>query len=512
MSELTSISLPGKRYLVLGLGLTGQAVARWLAAQQCELVLVDTRADIQIEPLRAQLAHLDAQWYLGQALTAQMFESVDALVMSPGLSPHDEPVAAFIDLARQAGLPVIGDVELFAQALACLAQTHDYQPTVLAITGTNGKTTVTALTRHLLESCGMSAVAAGNIAPPVLQALHDMLQQPQAQWPQAWVLELSSFQLHFTASLAPSAAVVLNLTQDHLDWHASFDEYRADKARIYDRAQLCIVNRDDPNIEGMVEALDAVSVRTFGAGVPLLTHDVGLQSSQGMRWLVSAEPTDFEEQPKPSRRRKGQAQQPRAVREPGRLVRLMPSDALPMVGTHNVLNVLAAALLAKASGCPWAQILNAASTYRGEPHRMQFVRTVREVDFFNDSKGTNVGATIAAVSGLERPLILLLGGQAKGQDFAPLAQALSNRVKQAIVFGQDAALIEQALAASQVPCTRAADLCDAVALAFRQAQGGDAVLLSPACASFDMFTGYAQRGQRFIDEVTELALSVGEVA
>jgi len=509
MTELTPISLPGKRYLVLGLGLTGQAVARWLVAQQCALVLVDTRTDLDLDALRTELAQADVQWHFGQPLSGELLQAVDAVVISPGLSPHQEPISAFIECANQLEVPVIGDVELFAQALSHLSDTHDYHPAVLAITGTNGKTTVTALTRHLLAAAGIEAVAAGNIGPPVLDALQQMLHQPQAQWPKAWVLELSSFQLHFTESLAPTAAVVLNLSQDHLDWHQSFQEYRADKARIYERAQLCIVNRDDPNTQDMVAALDASSVRTFGTSVPLLTHDVGLQSSQDMRWLVSVEPTDFEEQPKPSRRRKPQEPVPR---EPGRLVRLMPADALPMIGTHNTLNVLAAALLARASGCQWAPILNAATAYRGEPHRMQFVRTVRGIDFFNDSKGTNVGATIAAVTGLDRPIVLLLGGQAKGQDFSALAQTLAHKVKRVVLFGQDASVIEQALLVGNVTCELAPDMAQAVQRAFDHACSGDVILLSPACASFDMFTGYAQRGQVFTEEVAQLALSVGEVA
>ena len=509
MSEIATVSLPGSRYLVLGMGQTGQAVARWLASQQCALVLVDTRADVSIDDLESELAACEHQWHLGQALTEALLQDVDAVVVSPGLSPHESSVAAFLQMADQADKPVIGDIELFAQALASLRESHDYHPAVVAITGTNGKTTVTALTRHMLEASGIKAVAAGNIGPPVLQALQQMLHASPEQWPNTWVLELSSFQLHHTHSLTPKVAVVLNLTQDHLDWHSSFDEYRADKARIYLGAEICVVNRDDPEVSKMVTSLDQQSVRSFGLGAPLLTHDVGVQASHDVRWLASAEPNEFDEPAKPSRRRKSE---PEPVREPGRLVRLMPADALPMVGAHNTANVLAAALLARALGAGWAQILKAASSYRGEPHRMQFVRTVREIDFFNDSKGTNVGATVAAVAGLDQSLVLIAGGQGKGQDFAPLAHVLQHKARSVVLLGEDAGLLQEVFEGNGIQCHRASSMQEAVACAFEHAQAGDAVLLSPACASFDMFTGYAQRGMQFMDEVAELALSLGEVA
>jgi len=509
MNDSVAVSLPGSRYLVLGLGQTGQTVARWLVSVQCSLRLVDTRHDLVLEPLRTDLADTPCEWHLGQPLTAAMLENMDAVVISPGLSPHQAPVAEFLRLAEQAGKPVIGDIELFALALHSLQQSHDYRPAVVAVTGTNGKTTVTALARHMLQANGAAVVAAGNIGPPVLQVLQDALLKPQDQWPEVWVLELSSFQLHHTQSLAPKVAVVLNLTQDHLDWHASADEYRADKARIYLGAEICVVNRDDPEVSKMVPSLAQQTVRSFGLDTPLFTHDVGIELSHDVRWLASAEPTEFEEPPKPTRRRKPEAL---PDREPGRLVRLMPADALPLVGAHNTANVLAAALLARALGASWAQILKAATSYHGEPHRMQFVRTVRDVEFFNDSKGTNVGATVAAVSGLEKSLVLIAGGQSKGQDFSALAQVLTHKVRAVVLMGEDAELLQQSFEPRGIDCQIVDSLKQAVSAAFERAQPGDAVVLSPACASFDMFSGYAQRGMQFMDEVTELALSTGEVA
>ena len=509
MSEDISVSLPGSRYLVLGLGLTGQAVARWLAAQGRELVLVDTRGNLQLDQLQSELGDAGVRWHLGQSLSTAWLDDVDAVVISPGLSPHEAPLQEWLAAARDAGKPIIGDVELFAQALESLQASHGYEPTVLAVTGTNGKTTVTALARHMGQACGWRAVAAGNIGPPVLHALADMAGTPRDQWPDVWVLELSSFQLHHTSSLKPRAAVVLNISQDHLDWHATFDEYVADKARIFAHAELCLVNRDDPAVVAMVGAIEQKTVRSFGTGVPIYEHDLGLESSHGVQWLASAEPQDFEDQVKPARRRKSEPPPPRQA---GRVSRLMPVDALPMPGVHNTMNVLAAALLVRAAGGGWAQILKAAGSYRGEPHRMQFVRTVREVDFYNDSKGTNVGATVAAVSGLDRRLVLIAGGLAKDQSFEPLGQVLAHKARGVVLIGQDAPALQAVFAQSGLACQRAEDMAQAVQQAFELADAGDAVVLSPACASFDMFDSYIKRGEAFVDEVTELALSAGEVA
>jgi UDP-N-acetylmuramoylalanine--D-glutamate ligase len=509
MSEDFSVSLPSRRYLVLGLGLTGQAVARWLAAQGCELVLVDTREAPAVEALKAELSDASVRWHLGEALSRDWIADVDVVVISPGLSPHEAQTGAFVQAAQAANKAVVGDVELFAQALESLQASHNYQPTVLAVTGTNGKTTVTALTRHMAHACGWRAVAAGNIAPPVLQALADMVIKPREQWPEVWVLELSSFQLHYTQSLKPRAAVVLNISQDHLDWHASFDEYVADKARIFTQAELCLVNRDDSAVQGMVGAIDQKTVRTFGCGVPVYSHDVGLQTTGGMQWLVSVEPDVFEDQIKPARRRKSDPPEPRTT---GRVARLMPVDALPMPGIHNTLNVLAAALLVRAAGGGWAPILKAAGSYHGEPHRMQFVRTVRDVDFYNDSKGTNVGATTAAVTGLDRRLILIAGGLAKDQSFEPLGQALVHKARAVVLIGQDAPALQSVFEAKGLACHLVPDMARAVAQALALAQPGDAVLLSPACASFDMFASYTARGEAFVNEVADLAMSFGEVA
>ena len=281
----------------------------------------------------------------------------------------------------------MGEIELFARALAELAESRDYRPRLLAVTGTNGKTTVTALTRELIDASGMSVLAAGNISPAALTALMGALDADAL--PQVWVLELSSFQLETTHSLQADAAVVLNVTQDHLDWHGGMQAYADAKARLLKMARVKIVNRDDPLTVAMVAKLDALDVRSFGRELPERVGDMGLEPGQGMAWLVAAEPNDFDE-PAPPVRRKKDAPEP--VRPNGRMSRLMPVDALRIRGTHNALNALAAMQLARCLDLGWGAMLRALRDYAGEPHRAAFVRTVCDVDYINDSKGTNVAA------------------------------------------------------------------------------------------------------------------------
>lgn len=504
-----------QRALILGLGETGEASALWLARHGKPLRLVDTRSTVSNQArLNDQLGHADVDWVLGaRELPTSLLEQVDCIVLSPGLSPHHEPVVAFLTAAQAQGIEVIGEIELFARALNALSALGTYQPRVLGITGTNGKTTVTALTRFMLEAAGMSATAAGNISPSALTALMNALDQ--AQLPQVWVLELSSFQLHTTQSLRYDASVVLNLSQDHLDWHQDMQEYAADKARILSHSTIQIVNRDDPAVMHMVNSLEPMNVRSFGLDVPLLAHDIGLTLEQGMRWLVVAEPTDFEDGPIPSSRRKKGAPEPK--RQAGRVKQMMPADAIQLVGLHNVLNVQAALLLCRSVGAGWAPLLRSATQYVGEPHRMRFVRTVREVDFYNDSKGTNVGATVAGIAGLDRSIVLIAGGLAKGQDLTPLIPVISKHVRALVLIGQDAPLFVQLVEqinrsqGTSIVHSLAHDMNSAVTHAFELANGGEAVVLSPACASMDMFKNYGHRGQMFIDSVNELALSLGEV-
>lgn len=435
-----------------------------------------------------------------------VLEDVHTLVLSPGLSPLQEGVAELLGLAAEQTVSIISEVELFALALADLRE-QGYTPKVFAISGTNGKTTVTALTRHMLEFSDLAATAAGNISPAAIQALSDAV--AARKLPDVWVIELSSFQLHFTNSLHADAACVLNISQDHLDWHGSFEAYQADKARIFKHAQLKVVNRDDAATVAMVGDLYAVDVHSFGADAPILAGDLGIDDDHGMPWISAAGNSVLSAGTGLGEKKRNRAD----VRESGLLQRLMPADALRIRGQHNVLNALAALALCRSMNLPWGPLLHALRDYGGEPHRVEYVRTIGGVTFINDSKGTNVGATVAALNGFQQRLVLIAGGLAKGQDFQPLVHAVQNAKAAAIVLiGKDARHIAESLADSPASQFFASDMADAVRIAYAQASDGDLVLLSPACASMDMFENYVHRGNAFVSEVQELALENGEMA
>jgi len=486
--------------LILGLGESGVAAARWSARQGARLRVADTRAEPGgLAALQDALAQAEVEYRLGcdTSFDVALLDGVDQVVISPGLAPEGAPAGDLLREAKARGIEVIGEIELFARALAELAETREYRPRVLAVTGTNGKTTVTALTRDLLEASGLSVLAAGNISPAALTALMGALDADDL--PQAWVLELSSFQLETSYTLMADAAVVLNVTQDHLDWHGGMDAYARAKARLLKMARIAIVNRDDPYTVDMVPSLDAMPVRSFGRDVPALVGDMGLELGQGVAWLVAAEPVDFDEPVAP-------------VRPKGRMSRLMPVDALRIRGIHNALNALAALQLARCLDLGWGAMLRTLREYAGEPHRAAFVRNIGGVDYINDSKGTNVGATVAALEGLGQPVVLIAGGLGKGQDFSPLIPGVSRHARAVLLIGQDGPEIGRVLAATGVDCIAVDSLRDAVRRAADLAQPGDAVLLSPACASMDMFRNYPHRGQVFVEEVEDLARDRGEVA
>jgi UDP-N-acetylmuramoylalanine--D-glutamate ligase len=305
------------------------------------------------------------------------------------------------------------------------------------------------------------------------------------------------------------AAVVLNVTQDHLDWHGGMEAYAQAKARLLKMARVAIVNRDDPYTVDMVATLNALNVRSFGRDVPELVGDMGLELGQGVAWLAACEPNDFDE-PAPPVRRKKDAPEP--TRAKGRMSRLMPVDALRIRGIHNALNALAALQLARCLDLGWGPMLRALREYTGEPHRAAFVRTIGGVDYINDSKGTNVGATVAALEGLGQQVVLIAGGQGKGQDFSPLIPVVAQHARAVMLIGQDGPEIGRVLASTGVQCVTVETLRDAVRGAAELAQPGDAVLLSPACASLDMFRNYPHRGQVFVEEVEDLARDRGEIA
>jgi UDP-N-acetylmuramoylalanine--D-glutamate ligase len=497
----------GKTALVLGLGESGLAMAQWLARCGARVRVADTRAEPQRLPaLREAVAGAE---FVGGALKAELLDGVDFVAVSPGLAPERE-LAEIAPSAAARSIPVWGEIELFAQALAGLKATRGYAPKIIAITGTNGKTTVTSMTGLLCRRAGLTTKVAGNISPAALDVLREVLDNDMRvgdDLPQAWVLELSSFQLHTTFSLNPDAATVLNLTEDHLDWHGSMTAYAFDKSRIFGADTVRVLNRDDATVMRM--NAPNVTVVTFGTGEPDAPGSFGLVNERGVLWLANANPAE-----EPEKKRKKNE-----VVEPVELFinRLMPADALRIRGLHNASNALAALALCRACDLPLAPLLHGLRDYQGEPHRVELVASIDGVDFYDDSKGTNVGATVAALEGLgksfgeaDRQILLIAGGDGKGQDFSPLAGPCSRYVKAVLLIGRDAPKVKAAIEPSGVPCFDLGSLPDAARRAAGLAKSGDVVLLSPACASLDMFTNYAHRAQVFVESVRELALEKGQ--
>jgi UDP-N-acetylmuramoylalanine--D-glutamate ligase len=607
--------------LVLGLGESGLAMARWCAGHGASVRVWDSREQAPHDAALAE--HVPSATRLSGELGEDALQGVQLVLKSPGLSPTDERIAAVIQLARQTGVPVQGELDLFARALADLKAERGYAPKVIAITGTNGKTTTTSMAAQLIARADKRVAVAGNIGPTMLQTLAEVLAlEPAAavvepttvrpepvegsandeapssvpaegdatpvalsglppeiaaaieadaslaqdgtdappdvassvatsapdpvvavdddtptgggppphlipppppgpvfeHLPEVWVLELSSFQLDGVQGFEPSAATVLNVTQDHLDWHGSMEAYVAAKARIFGQHAVMVINRDDAATEKMVPAavpgkgrfakpVERHVVR-FGLDAPQHPGDFGLLVENGIAWLVRAMESD-ETIKKP---RKGAAVEPEELH----IQRLMPADALRVRGRHNAANALAALALATAVGCPLAPMLHGLREYAGEPHRVEFIARVNGVEAYDDSKGTNVGATVAALNGLGEDkapskLLVILGGDGKGQDFSPLATPVQRHARAVATLGRDAEGIEQVLRYTGVTVQRHDTLEAATRWCFDRAHAGDAVLLSPACASLDMFRNYAHRAEVFVAEVRALAAASGEV-
>jgi UDP-N-acetylmuramoylalanine--D-glutamate ligase len=581
--------------LVLGLGDSGLAMARWCARFGASVTVWDSRDN---PPHAASLAEqVPGARRLGGAFDDQSLIGVQMVFKSPGLAPIDPRIAPLLAQARATGVPVQGELDLFVAALADLKATRAYAPKVIAITGTNGKTTTTSMTAQLIERTGLRVAVAGNIGPTMLDTLAaaldlepapeeaavapeapaevevaepvETLDDPEAladlaaldgespdaedaagpapaavvedaeaeitgggppshlipppppgpvfaHLPEVWVLELSSFQLDGVKGFEPSAATVLNVTQDHLDWHGSMDAYAAAKARAFGSTAVMVVNRDDPLVLAMVpkpvpgkgrfaKPIERDVVR-FGLDAPQRPGDYGLITQNGITWLVRALVSD-----EPAMRRKRGA----AVEEEDLVIqRLMPADALRVRGRHNAANALAALALATSVGCPIAPMLHGLREYGGEPHRVEYILSIDGIEAYDDSKGTNVGATVAALTGLgadKAPsrLVVILGGDGKGQDFSPLMAPVQRFARAVATIGRDAEAIEAAIADSGVSVQRHDTLQAATRWAFERAQQGDSVLLSPACASLDMFRNYAHRAEVFVAEVQAIAADRG---
>ena len=584
--------LAGQQVLVLGLGASGLALARWCVRHGSTVTVADTRsAPPQLAALQQELP---AVRFIAGDFAALMDACgpVDLILRSPGLSPAE--IAPVMQAAKEQGLAWGNELSLFSQALSELGeeveQPHEspdlaqqgaaldealagplqavsevvsedvavdeitesaeaveaeatpdaaqepgpaeedsdtplvllapppatlaYRPKVIAITGTNGKTTVTSLTGQLVQRAGKTVAVAGNIGPTLLDTLSACIDSDAL--PEVWVLELSSFQLDEVTDFEPSVATVLNISQDHLDWHGTMDAYVRAKSAVYGSQSVMLLNREDPLVMqalpvpvkapardfGKPAAKSRLPVRkvhTFGADMPTQPGDYGIETVNGMAWLVRALEADE------TIKRRREEDIPLYVQ------RLMPVDALRIRGRHNATNALAALGLANAAGCSLAPMLHGLRDYRGEPHRVESVAVVRDVEYFDDSKGTNVGATAAALNGLgaERRLVLILGGDGKGQDFSPLAAPVARYARAVVLIGRDAPLIRAALDGTGVELLAADSMAEAVTLAAGRAQTGDAVLMSPACASFDMFDNYGHRAQVFCDAVQALAQDAG---
>lgn len=435
--------------LVVGLGITGLSVARYLISRGENIVVADSRENPPgLGALRSACPQTEI--VLGEFDEA-LFMGADKIIVSPGVSTRE----GVLQHAIQQGVEVIGDIELFAQQV---------NAPLLAITGSNGKSTVTSLLGEMAKAAAVNVRVGGNLGTPALDLLDDNAEM--------YVLELSSFQLETLRSLKPLAAVVLNVSPDHLDRYDSFESYAQAKQSIYHNCQHVVVNRDDSRVNAMQAGHQLVTGFTLHEPAE---GDYGLRSFDNETWLCKGER------------------------------KIIRQSEVRLQGQHNIANVLAALAVAEAAGFTMDAVLHTVKTFAGLAHRTQFVAEKNEVSWVNDSKGTNVGATMAAIAGIEvkNRLILIAGGLAKDADFSSLRSVVEDKVRSVVLMGKDAPKIEQALQ-DVVPVWYARDMSDAVGIAAEIAHPGDTVLLSPACASFDMFNGYQQRGEMFVQAVEAL--------
>lgn len=520
--------------LIVGIGESGFAMAKWCLSQGAQVYLADTRArealNSQQQNWLSELESFGLNSFTAQASNwSVLLGQIDILGISPGLSPLQEPAKTILSICDERKIAVWSEIEFFARALDVLNQIAleggiRYQPSILAITGTNGKTTTSALTAQICERAGRHVALAGNISPAALEKLSAVLKEAKSidDLPQIWVLELSSFQLHFTYTLNPTASTILNLSQDHLDWHGDMNSYAAAKVRILGSDSILVLNRDDPLVNDLFRNIVDHKIISFGSDTPNKSDSFGIErdlNGGGIDWLVWAEPDEAtqamaqEEAQEGFIKRRRKKNNAYKASETLRLKRLIPADALRIRGRHNALNALAALALARAAGLGIGLLLHGLREYQGEPHRVQTVAVIRDVEYIDDSKGTNVGATVAALMGLgaasgQKNIWLIAGGDGKGQDFTPLSEPIERFVKGLIVIGRDGpaitAVCSSAVSRGILLAIEVKDLESAVQSAAQHASAGDIILLSPACASFDMFKNYQHRAEVFVGAVHEL--------
>ena len=460
------MNLLGKHVLVIGLGESGLAMAQWLARQGAVVRVADTRVQPpNVEALRAAVPQAEL---MSGPLVAATFSRIHLIAISPGMPVHEPQIQA----AVACGIPLVSEIELFAWAV------HELMPQskIIAITGSNGKTTTTALSAHLLNAVGVPAIACGNISPSALDALMAVIDRraPDSPLitahsaPAVWVIELSSFQLETTHTLKANAATVLNVSEDHLDRYSGMDDYATAKARVFKGRGVMVLNRDDDRSLGAGRC--GRKLVTFGLNPAPRSVDYGVADG----WLVRGNE------------------------------KLIALGELKLAGLHNAANAMAALALCEAVGVAPSRVLPALTQFTGLAHRVEFVAKIKGVSYYDDSKGTYVGATVAAVQGMGCKVAIILGGEGKAQDFSPLRKVLAPHVRAVALIGRDAGLIAAALAGCEIPVQCCADMAEAVRWCAAQTRSGDAVLLSPACASFDMFRDYAHRATVFIDAVRVL--------
>ncbi len=435
-------------------------MARWLISRGARVRVADSRDEPPFaNQLRSELPDVELQT---GPFRAASFTGIDQIAISPGI-PLAEPN---VQAAMARGAEVVGDIELFARVRSEFPKAR-----VVAITGSNGKSTVTEMVGAMCKQAKVRTLVAGNIGLPILDALHEV-EIGKRRRPDIFVLELSSFQLETTSSLNAEAAAVLNLSEDHLDRYPGMPDYAKAKERVFGGDGVQVLNREDPQVLEMQK--EGRRTFTFGTSEPWHEKDFGLRELEGELWLAQ-----------------GRAN-------------LMPVSGLKVAGLHNAVNALAALALCRALNLHYEPLLDALYEFKGLPHRVQKIAEIEGVSFYDDSKGTNVGATVAALRGMMQKVVLIAGGDGKGQDFSPLGGAVEQKARAVVLIGRDREKIAAVLEQTGVELIRADDMPDAVRKARQLAQPGDAVLLSPACASFDMFRNYEHRAQVFVDAVRSL--------